>query len=544
MSARPPFNPLPCTSSHDALELMGEGFVPVLSCITNFPPEFFQVAMMQLIEHPEHNSTLILRSEIVSDSTESLENVPQITHYTPRRTLRRLLVPRRPGRDGPIHQDCTLYSSSVEEEEPDLVILTPVIEGDTLPYYHPRVKHIAFRCLPNSLRLEVIPLTSAESPTDSNSRLYRTSLALLDAAHRYWWGFSNDYKKRVQHDCVVPRETYQDLYLVMRERWKGMVDEWKESTDPRKHVFELIKNEKDIAIAAYLMLVWKEMFRREGMVEGGLEPWKTWGRPPAGFLDLGCGNGLLTHILISEGYAGIGLDVRARASWSSYSNSTQEALFVCAIDPTKTEEAVLPEHFTPAGPVPPIPANHSIPAGSPFSLPIFRPNQFIISNHADELTPWTPILATLHDSSGFLNIPCCPWMFDRRFNRSKAGEFLPSSPSPALTEHSEAGSELEAITVETFASTLNLGGGEEGWKSGYAQYRIWLAGLSDACGWVVETDVLRIPSTRGWAVVGRKRKQTSEGTESGVEKAQEIIREVKQRGVFKVRVPEGKAGDH
>ena len=46
-------------------------------------------------------------------------------------------------------------------------------------------------------------------------------------------------KKRVIHDCLVPREIYQDLYLIMRERHKYLVDTWKEVTDPLKHVFEV-----------------------------------------------------------------------------------------------------------------------------------------------------------------------------------------------------------------------------------------------------------------------------------------------------------------
>ena len=48
-----------------------------------------------------------------------------------------------------------------------------------------------------------------------------------------------DYKKRVHHDMLVKREDYQDLYLVMRERHKGLVDTWQEVTDPLKHVFEV-----------------------------------------------------------------------------------------------------------------------------------------------------------------------------------------------------------------------------------------------------------------------------------------------------------------
>lgn len=48
-----------------------------------------------------------------------------------------------------------------------------------------------------------------------------------------------NFKRRVNHDCIVPREEYQDFYLVMRERHKQLVGEWKESTDPLKHVFEV-----------------------------------------------------------------------------------------------------------------------------------------------------------------------------------------------------------------------------------------------------------------------------------------------------------------
>jgi tRNASer (uridine44-2'-O)-methyltransferase len=34
-------------------------------------------------------------------------------------------------------------------------------------------------------------------------------------------------------------------------------------------------------------------------------------------------------------------------------------------------------------------------------------------------------------------------------------------------------------------------------------YRIWLASLSLHCGWQVECEMLRIPSTRNWAIIGK-----------------------------------------
>lgn len=161
------------------------------------------------------------------------------------RSIKRRLLPRRPRRDTGLEQHCTLFAVEGEGDAagdtPSTLVLTPILpESGTLPYYHPRVSHLAFRYIeqePPILRIEVIPLP--DTPMDMNSRLYRTCLALLEALHRYGWGAMTNYKKRVQHDCIVSRETYQDLYLVMRERHKHLVDTWQESTDPLKHVFEV-----------------------------------------------------------------------------------------------------------------------------------------------------------------------------------------------------------------------------------------------------------------------------------------------------------------
>ncbi|EDR06868.1 uncharacterized protein LACBIDRAFT_250989, partial [Laccaria bicolor S238N-H82] len=384
----------------------------------------FEIAISQLIHHPEYNSTLILRSEVVEETeSDFVEAVPRLEGYHPVQCIHRRLLPRRPGRDAALEQYCSLHAS--ESGNPHTLILTPILApGASLPYYHPSVSHLAFRYIHSPmntdtsprLRIEALPLP--DTPTDLNSRLYRTCLALLDTLHRYGWGAMTNYKKRVQHDCLVSREAYQDLYLVMRERHKGLVDTWQEVTDPLKHVFE------DIGIATYLMLLWKDTFSTSGSTV-------SWPRPPGGFLDLGCGNGLLTHILTAEGYVGSGVDLRARASWSHYPVETQAQLHVHAFDPT--DDALDPSFIS-------------------------LRNAFIIGNHADELTPWVPVLATLHDAAGYLSIPCCTW-------------------------------------------NLNLGGdGSNG--SSYSMYRIWLATLSVHCGWAVECETLRIPSTRNWAVVG------------------------------------------
>lgn len=145
-----------------------------------------------------------------------------------------------------------------------------------------------------------------------------------------------------------------------------------------------------------------------------------------------CGNGLLTHILVSEGYDGGGIDIRSRQSWVQYPQRTQAQLRVFSFDPTSKE---LP--------------------------PFLLPGVFIIGNHADELTPWIPIIATIHKASGYLSIPCCAWSFDAKFERSSTPFFPVSSEGIAKESsliHPESGLPIEII------NDLNLGGGQQSYE--------------------------------------------------------------------------------
>lgn len=149
-------------------------------------------------------------------------------------------------------------------------------------------------------------------------------------------------------------------------------------------------------------------------------------------------------------------------SWHYYPEATKRVLHVEALDPISFASSPSPD------------TNDS---------EYLQPGVFIIGNHADELTPWVPVLSTLCNASGYLSIPCCPWTFDAKYERSKHLPYKTILPR------------------EEFVETLRLGGDGSN-TSAYSRYRIWLASVHEYCGWVVEPETLRIPSTRNWALVG------------------------------------------
>ena len=128
--------------------------------------------------------------------------------------------------------------------------------------------------------------------------------------------------------------------------------------------------------------------------------------------------------------------------------------------------------------------------------PYLQSDAFLIGNHADELTPWLSLIATLERASGYLSIPCCAWSFDERFVRA------------STTTSTFADWDTTIDDNDAFVEDLNLGG-EGGRQSQYSVYRIWLAKLSQWTGWKVECDTLRIPSTRNWAIIGTSTRLSS-----------------------------------
>ncbi|XP_070710750.1 probable tRNA (uracil-O(2)-)-methyltransferase [Pempheris klunzingeri] len=165
---------------------------------------------------------------------------------------------------------------------------------------------------------------------------------------------------------LLPVEKYSLTYQQLKEKYKVMVKVWPEVTDPEKFVYE------DVAIATYLLVLWAEERAERGLTAR------------QSFVDLGCGNGLLVHILTNEGHPGKGIDVRKRKIWDMYGPHT-----------LLEEKAITP--------------NESF---------LFPDTDWLIGNHSDELTPWIPVIAAR--SSYFCRyfvLPCCFFDFYGKYQR-------------------------------------------------------------------------------------------------------------------------------
>lgn len=211
---------------------------------------------------------------------------------------------------------------------------------------------------------------------------------------------------------VISMERYSKVHAQLKIKYADkFVKTWTESTDPQKYVYE------DISIAAYLIVLWEEERERKHLIN------------KQSFVDLGCGNGLLVHILSSEGHPGKGIDLRRRKIWDLYGHST--ILEENTIIPGKTG---LTEDY-----------------------------DWLIGNHSDELTPWIPVMAFRSSpNTRYFVLPCCFFDFDKKYNKT------------------------EANTTQ------------------YRSYLNFMQEIGHVCGYEVEEDNLRIPSTKRVCQIGMK----------------------------------------
>ncbi|XP_067414979.1 probable tRNA (uracil-O(2)-)-methyltransferase isoform X2 [Emydura macquarii macquarii] len=205
---------------------------------------------------------------------------------------------------------------------------------------------------------------------------------------------------------------YSQVYQELKEKYKEMVKVWPEVTDPEKFVYE------DVAIATYLLILWEEERAVKRLSK------------KQSFVDLGCGNGLLVHILSNEGYPGRGIDVRRRKIWDMYGPQTH-----------LEERAIRPDDSY-----------------------LFPDVDWLIGNHSDELTPWIPVIAARSSySCCYFVLPCCFFDFHGKYNRRQSQ------------------------------------------KTQYREYLDFVTQVGFVCGFSVEEDCLRIPSTKRVCLIGKSR---------------------------------------
>ncbi|KAK7536242.1 uncharacterized protein J3D65DRAFT_590857 [Phyllosticta citribraziliensis] len=515
------FNPRDLSNGPATFSLPGETWTSMLETPVSFEPEYFQKVMLNLIKHPDIASTYLFRAEIFYDSFNDPEGkfvqhikaeyrpLPcQVPGYTLEQTIVRRMIPRNPQRDDPLVQTCHIFRRRNAATEENLVVYLPhASKPEDVPFYHPTVQSLAFlHSFPTSSSPSVASspttTTTTAPPTGTFSlhyrlfpsselttRLRRTALALLTLINKHSLGQKAGYKKRVHHDVVVPQAAFQDTYTDLKARYaKRLIEGWVEQTPAGKHVFE------DLGIASFLIEVWKAMYDVSG---GEAAAAGETNKPPfTGFVDIGCGNGLLVYILLNEGFRGWGFDARRRKTWDTFPAAVQEQL---------KEMVLVPEIFTRMLPTDATNQTPSLDLDSTsngdvgrgqaaqpehFHNGVFAAGTFIISNHADELTPWTPLLASL-SSSPFFAIPCCSHNFNGAKFRAPASGKAASNPAAS--------------------GTLPRKDGKQ--PSAYASLTAWVVRLTAAVGYEVETEMMRIPSTRNAGVLGRRRRR-QEGHES------------------------------
>jgi tRNASer (uridine44-2'-O)-methyltransferase len=431
-------------------------WTPLFWLPCSFDPPVFTDVMMNLIKNPNINSSWLFRADILRDvegdamlsSASRADNqpyVPSFSGFECTRFMIRKLIPRNTLRDDPLDQTCLIYESTAGDEQQTLVAYLPhVSTPDDVPFYHPKVRGIAFlhrwdaRESTGNISISYLFFPDLETTT----KLTRTAMHLVTVIRKHGEGRVSGYVKRVNHDVVIPQAPFQNRYAALKQKYaKQLIDSWAETTDPLKHVFE------DLGIAAFFIELWTEMYASS---------------PFPGFVDIGCGNGLLVYILNQEGYSGWGFDARARKSWDAYNTKVQ----ISGTEQSSLRQSVLvPSVLLPEGPET---SNTSAAEDTKIHDGLFPRGTFIISNHADELTPWTPIIATISQCP-FVMIPCC--------------------------SHNLTGAKYRAPPPKDKTKS----------ESAYSSLVAWVGDIARDCGWEVETEMLRIPSTRNTGLLGRKR---------------------------------------
>lgn len=506
-------------------------------------PASYYATMLYLTANPNVTSSLLFRADILFDSEGLIQTVQEkeeehgmpasaeeennASNSAPKsaievpgfkliRTVVRRLIPRNPAIDKPLDQTCLFYTSDGalpknegfgEGKESLLLIYIPHVESmEEMPFYHPVLRGLAYLydfhtthdgSQSGSLSLHFSPFT-----LDIPNRLERTLLMIhginvkMSRNWKYQPGTANGADINPAKDNLIPRHLVQNTYTRLKAKYANdLCTKWAEKTDPVKHVFE------DLAITAFLLELWRSMYGVNPPAESPDQKADTTRFP--GFVDVACGNGVLVHVLLMEGYPGWGFDARRRHSWSIFPESIQQRL---------VEKIYIPKPFADVANLQGV--ETEIHTGD------FPPDTFIISNHADELTVWTPLMAALACPTSplpFISIPCCSHSLSGaryRYPPPKKGkttagddEHEDQDENTQVEQNSQpASGDLRALRAAKEHEKT-----EEGHlRSQYGSLTAKTMSIAEEVGYEVEKTLLRIPSTRNMGVIGGRQRITQD----------------------------------
>ncbi|KAL4793970.1 hypothetical protein BDV19DRAFT_399801 [Aspergillus venezuelensis] len=519
-----------------------------------------------LLENPGFSSSVVFRADILFDIRHEIDEIENpfstkaeneisplparyILGFKLARTFVRRLIPRNAQLDKPLEQTCHVYLGQGDSSDPTsvlarfLVVYSPhVKKEEDLPYYHPQLKALGLmyeyeqhqdggihprglaiaqdeataegkgkcKCKgKGTMSIHILPCPSATTSTTTPipPRLERTLTNLLEVQIRITRGRLGTSTSKPTtsspyapiKDNIIPRARVQDTYSRLKAKYAADLSErWVEATEPSKHVFE------DLGVASFLIELWRDMYSVPPRDEISESEKVKGGRFP-GFVDIACGNGVLVYILLSEGYEGWGFDARKRKTWSIFPAHIQSHL---------KEEIYIPTPFVDALSISSMTSTSTSKTGTAPGQELhdkLKADTFIISNHADELTLWTPLLAASlkpQRPSSFLAIPCCSHsLCGARYRYPARSSTINSTPSLSTQtgnenedENQDAKGDLRLLRSQK-PSSQNPNSSSFN-TSTYGAFTDKLVSVCSELGMDVKKTLLRIPSTRNIGVLG------------------------------------------
>lgn len=321
---------------------------------------------------------------------------------------------------------------------------------------------------------------SFDAPDDGKLCDFRTGDGMVDGV---------PYEARVVEWHLV-RETYARIKATYAD---DLCTRWVEKTELSRHVLE------DLIIASFLVELWRGMYGVNPANENGAQK-QTDAYHFPGFVDIACGSGVLVYVLLMEGYQGCGFDARRRQTWSIFPGWVQEKL---------TEKFLVPQPFADA--------LKDEGTGVDFHTADFSSDTFIISNHADELTVWTPLMAALACPTSplpFLVVPCCSHSLSGaqyRYPPSSEEEYGGLRQNVAVQNEVEQSPQPAAGDLRALRAAKNYEKTAEGFlNSTYGSLTAKIINIAAEIGYDVEKTQLPIPCLRNTGVVGGRQSVTNQ----------------------------------